>query len=585
MNVRLHRLPFRARIVGALLAVGLPAAFAALSLAATGPEGAERLRRTTAIQRTAKAVLPPPAEASRDRAAAVHDGCLVGHAAITSPPCVYGDAGSRTTVVLFGDSHAVEYFPALERIARTRHWRLVVLAKAGCAPGRSPAFTASLQAHRPNCATWLRRALRRLRRSEQPAMVVVGGSSKALVWSGEHPLGGAARVAALGEAFARMLGTLEGIARHVVFIEDNPRPPFYAPDCVARSLEHLDRCAFAQAPALAGAAAIRAAAEQVRGVRIVDPTPEYCPRDGLCPAVIGDVLVYRNSGHVTATYAGTMTSWLRRRLPLKGSATAEATTAAGAAPGAERLRRTTAMQRSAHAVRPDPGDADRDAGRAWLEGCQVGPTVVTSPPCVYGDRASPKTVVLFGDSHAMEYFAALEHIARRQHWRLVVLTKAGCAPGRSALYTRSLIAHFPACRTWLRHSLRRMRRSERPAMVVVGGSSKATVWRGRRRLVGARRAAALGVATAHVLRALRRISPRVVFVQDNPRPPFSVPSCVERALEHLRRCAFARDRAIRSGAAVRAAAERADGVEIVDPTREYCPRDGLCPAVIGGVVV
>ena len=39
------------------------------------------------------------------------------------------------------------------------------------------------------------------------------------------------------------------------------------------------------------------------------------PRE-LCPAVIGDVLVYRNSGHLTATYARSLTPWLSRRLPV-----------------------------------------------------------------------------------------------------------------------------------------------------------------------------------------------------------------------------------------------------------------------------
>ena len=34
----------------------------------------------------------------------------------------------------------------------------------------------------------------------------------------------------------------------------------------------------------------------------------------LCPAVIGNVLVYRQSGHLTATYAATMTPWFDRHL-------------------------------------------------------------------------------------------------------------------------------------------------------------------------------------------------------------------------------------------------------------------------------
>jgi hypothetical protein len=34
-----------------------------------------------------------------------------------------------------------------------------------------------------------------------------------------------------------------------------------------------------------------------------------------CPAVIGDVLVYRNGAHLTQTYVRTLTPWLGERLP------------------------------------------------------------------------------------------------------------------------------------------------------------------------------------------------------------------------------------------------------------------------------
>ena len=39
----------------------------------------------------------------------------------------------------------------------------------------------------------------------------------------------------------------------------------------------------------------------------------FCLPD-LCPAVVGDVLVYRNSGHITASYMKTLAPWLERRL-------------------------------------------------------------------------------------------------------------------------------------------------------------------------------------------------------------------------------------------------------------------------------
>ncbi|MFI0721653.1 SGNH hydrolase domain-containing protein [Streptomyces sp. NPDC021224] len=60
------------------------------------------------------------------------DGCHVGYASTKAPDCVYGDPRSDTEVVLFGDSHAAQWFPALERLAGERHWKLISLTKASC---------------------------------------------------------------------------------------------------------------------------------------------------------------------------------------------------------------------------------------------------------------------------------------------------------------------------------------------------------------------------------------------------------------------------------------------------------------------
>jgi len=50
-------------------------------------------------------------------------------------------------------------------------------------------------------------------------------------------------------------------------------------------------------------------------MRYVDETFRPDCAGQRCPAVIGDILVYRNSGHITATYTATMTPWLARRIP------------------------------------------------------------------------------------------------------------------------------------------------------------------------------------------------------------------------------------------------------------------------------
>jgi peptidoglycan/LPS O-acetylase OafA/YrhL len=283
------------------------------TLAAGRAEGAAQLQRTFTLQRSATALRPTPRKADDDRGRSYEDGCLVDAAATSSPRCVYGDRRSRATVVLFGDSHAMQFFPALEPIALRRHWRLVQLTKSGCpAPAVDVIYTPLNRAY-PECDAWRADTYARIAR-ERPALVVVAASVDYTVVEHGRRLGTAAGTAALAAGYRPTLQRLRRMVPRVAVLVDAPKPPWDVPDCVSKRLHQLRRCAFPRGPAVARAATIAAGAASVRGVHIIDPADRFClPR--LCPAVIGDVLVYRQTGHITATYAATLAPWLSRRLP------------------------------------------------------------------------------------------------------------------------------------------------------------------------------------------------------------------------------------------------------------------------------
>jgi hypothetical protein len=239
---------------------------------------------------------------------------LVGERAVTSPRCVYGDGDSKKTVVLFGDSHAMQYFPALERLARRRHWRLVQLTKGGCPPPRVKVVYTLSDREYDACGTWREHALRRIERDERPRLVIAATSAHYTVLEAGERLDRDAGARALGAGYAPTLRRLEASVPKVAVIADAPRPPFDVPTCVSAALEQLRRCAFPAGRSLARSRVVTAAVRRVEGVRVIDPTSQFCLRD-LCPSVIGNVLVYRNSGHVTASFVETLTGWLGRQLP------------------------------------------------------------------------------------------------------------------------------------------------------------------------------------------------------------------------------------------------------------------------------
>jgi peptidoglycan/LPS O-acetylase OafA/YrhL len=293
--------------VGLALSAGLSSPPA---LAAAEAVGAPALGRQ--VQRTATALRPRPRDASDDRGRAYADGCLLDEGQVRSPACVYGDPRSRTTVVLFGDSHAMQWFPALEATARRRGRRLVELTKSGCPPSLVAVLYPPTPRRDRSCDGWRESALRRIERG-RPALVLAGSSMRYTVLDGDRTLGRGDSTRALGAGYAPTLTRLRAAAARVAVLTDVPRPPGDIPSCVSGAMRRLRRCAFARGPAEKNAFAIPDAAARVPGIETVDATDRFCLPD-LCPAVVGDVLVYRNSGHVTASYMKTLAPWLARRL-------------------------------------------------------------------------------------------------------------------------------------------------------------------------------------------------------------------------------------------------------------------------------
>ena len=313
----------RAILVGAIAGpavavasgVALSASLASpAALSAGRAEGAPQLQRTGTIQESATALRPRPVDAARDRGKPFDDGCLVPERATSSPPCVYGARRPRATVVLFGDSHAMQLFPALEHVALRRRWRLVVLVKAGCPPSTVAVVSPLSRRRYPECDAWRAHALRRIERDERPGLVLAAGSAHHQVLVHGRRLKGMAATRALADGWPPVLRRLRAAAGHVVVTSDPPRTPLDVPGCVSEHLKQLRRCAFARGRAAARAEAVSAVVRTVDGVRAIDLTDRLCLPD-LCPSVIGDVLVYRNSGHLTASFAATLGPWLGERLP------------------------------------------------------------------------------------------------------------------------------------------------------------------------------------------------------------------------------------------------------------------------------
>jgi peptidoglycan/LPS O-acetylase OafA/YrhL len=268
------------------------------------------------LQKSADAVHPSPRKAEDQRSQMYADGCHLEWRDEESPECVYGDSSSKTTVVLFGDSHAMHWFPALNALAKEHNWRLVGFSKAGCPPAEVHRYNRALRREYSECDTWRERTLERIVEEERPSMVLTSMLNPYRVMEDGEQLDSKASEKALEEGYVSTLRKLRRSGAEVVVIRDVPHTHKDIPECVSEALDHLQECAIPRSKAFNYPPVNARAATKVEGVHLIDPTPVLC-FEKTCPAVIGDTLVYRNGDHLTPTYVRTLTPWLDKQLPKK----------------------------------------------------------------------------------------------------------------------------------------------------------------------------------------------------------------------------------------------------------------------------
>ncbi len=244
-----------------------------------------------------------------ERPASVAAGCHARFEAVDLPDCVFGAQDGARTVVLWGDSHAVNWFPALDRLARERGWRLLALTKSGCPSLDMPVWSDVLRREYTECARWRDAMLNRIVQA-RPDLVVLANLSTGV--------GGAdAREQGLG----RMLGRLAAQRLEVAVMRDTPRVPVDVPTCAARAAwrgrDINAACQFSAAdrqPWRDDVAGFEAAAlaRHPRVLRI-DMSDAFCA-GAVCPVADGGRLRFYDDNHLAPAFAAGLSEMLTDRL-------------------------------------------------------------------------------------------------------------------------------------------------------------------------------------------------------------------------------------------------------------------------------
>lgn len=243
-------------------------------------------------------LLLSPALAKTDKSAAYADGCWSGEPFDEKPTCTYGKG--RTKVALVGNSHAGHWLPALQQMADAKGWTITTYLVSRCNPTdamlKFDADVKSIGCH--EYGKWVQEQTGRgqydlIITSERQSVPVVGESFKST------------EKAAI-DGYRSYLASWADQATPIIVIRDTPYPGNTLkniPDCVSVAKDANAECSGTR-ESWHWMDPLASAAEEMkrRNVRVLDPTEYFCPSD-VCPAVIGETVVYFDASHITATYA------------------------------------------------------------------------------------------------------------------------------------------------------------------------------------------------------------------------------------------------------------------------------------------
>lgn len=249
--------------------------------------------------------VPEPAAAAQDTPGPYTgpDKCPITIRGSGTPqPCLVGDRDGSMRVALVGDSHAVQYASTFTRMAEANGWALDIIFKPGCP------FSDAMRVQDENltqgCVTWQDNVEKHL--AEQDYDLVATSQMNGVDWPAKD---GVDPEQYAVDGLVSLWERITASGTPLVVLADNPKPMETVIECLTEAgAEGAADCATPRAEATGyfdpQAEAAKKFADD-KDFAYVDLTNFYCD-DQQCLPVIGGATVYRDSNHITNTFASTL---------------------------------------------------------------------------------------------------------------------------------------------------------------------------------------------------------------------------------------------------------------------------------------
>ncbi|MFB7717325.1 acyltransferase family protein [Nocardia sp. NPDC056100] len=252
---------------------------------------------------------PTIEEAPADVAYPTRDSCIADFDTRSVVTCTYGDANAHRTIAVVGNSHAEHWIPALQIVAEKYRFKISVYLKMGCplTVAEEPMYKGQ---QNPDCKDWSHDVIERLG-AERPDYVFTTGTRPADNGGDEIP-----------QDYLDVWHELADRGLQVLAMRDTPwlrrnGIRYRAIDCLASGGNRVE-CGMKRPDALSAVNPALAASDDFPNVHVLDLNNAVC-EPTVCAVVEGNILIYHDEHHLTASYSRSLAPELERQLrPILG---------------------------------------------------------------------------------------------------------------------------------------------------------------------------------------------------------------------------------------------------------------------------
>jgi hypothetical protein len=210
------------------------------------------------------------------------DGCHANYAETKSDACEYAKLDSQKTMVLYGDSHAAQWFPALAEIASRSGYKLVSLTKSAC-PSVDVVRSDQGAFKMSRCKKWREDSIQRIMKMKPDVLVMSSFQYFA------QPRQFQDRDKWWDDGQRKLLAQVKNASPNLIYLTDTPHPARDIPACLTNN--SISECNKTE----------RSKNLSISGFEVIDPNSWLCSRT--CLAVKDGVVAYRDASHISVDIA------------------------------------------------------------------------------------------------------------------------------------------------------------------------------------------------------------------------------------------------------------------------------------------